>query len=184
MPGGSGAELYLRSAPVPFTAAPMLHAGGVWRLADRSKRHWDSEPRVELLVDGVWTPVAAAAVDRLAGTCQIAGTAEGARVRATGTFLPLAHVGAAEAWKLDMRFLDGSSLDGGSAAVTGARVRLFNVELDPDYLDMVGGDVVAVLSLGPNGRYEAVGQLQGQIPIAADELALAIEPGAITFTAV
>lgn len=179
----AGAELYLRSSPVRFAAAPLVHAGGSWRIADRSKRHWPEDPLLETLIDGAWAPVRAARVDRLSGACDLPDAAENTRVRATGLFLPLALVGSAAGWKLDLQFLGGHSLDGGSSAFSGARIGLLDVELDPVYLEELERPLLAYLHAG-GGGYEAVGRLLGErIPIAAAELALAIEPDALTYTA-
>lgn len=185
MPGQSGVELFLLAEPVGFSDAVMLPVGGGrYRIADRTRRHWPDPPSLEFRRDGVWKPTWAEEVDRLTGTVAVPDAPAGAAVRATGRFLPLARIGGAEGWKLNLGFVGAGSLDGGSSAFSGAQAQLHRVQLDPDYKDSYRGPLLALLAVtGDGGRYEAVGQLLGgEIPIAAHELVLAIDAGALIYT--
>lgn len=184
---GAGAELYLRSLPVPFTAAAMLPVGGgLHRIADPTRRHWPDDPLFETVVDGVWAPVRAESVDRLAGSATLPDLPAGAPVRAHGRFLPLSLVGTAARWRLKVT-LAQSLLDNPGGGGPGGVAELHGVELDTGALERAEGPLLVCLRAGVCGRYEALCALPAGFSrggaIAAQELALAIDAGAITYIA-
>lgn len=156
---GRGGELYAVAEPLAFDGLAFEDCGDgwSWRMASPALRCFaDSPLTAEVYASGLWLPLPIDNVHCGSGVIEVGRCAHGQAVRASGIALPLALLGRAASWILEVIVVFGPPALAGVGAppsrTTGSGVLLEGIELErePD------GPVRVVLPFG-NGAYVGFG---------------------------